>query len=74
MINSLQVKAEKPLNVIVSGVSKVTQRMLAKKQAYKWAVNFKELAVDKLVSKEDIVYLTPDAKDVLEDYDPKWVF
>lgn len=71
MINALQMKAEQPLNVVVSSVGKVTQRMLAKKQAYKWAVNFKEQQVDKLVAPAGLVYLSPDSPNVMRKFDPK---
>jgi hypothetical protein len=72
IINSLQVKSERPLNVVVTSVGKTTQRMLAKKQAYKWAVNFKDVQVDKLCDSADLVYLSPDAEEVMEGFDPSF--
>lgn len=73
IINARQLKAEKPLNVLVTSVTKVTQRMLAKKQAYKWAVNFKELPVEKMADKDSLVYLTSDSPKILKKFDPKLV-
>lgn len=46
--------------------------MLAKKQAYKWAVNFKDSQVDKLTEASRLVYLSPDAEEVLEEFDPEF--
>lgn len=55
----------------VTGVSKRAARWLAKKQAYKWALNFKELPFERLVNVDSVVYLSPDAEEVMGDFDPK---
>ena len=71
-ISTLQIKDEKPLNVVVTSVSKRMQRHLSKNQAYKWAMNFKEQGVEKLVDSADIIYLTPDSPKVLRKFNFKW--
>lgn len=70
-INNLQFKLKQPMNVIVTGIGKRTQRMLAKKQAMKWAMCIKELSVEKIIDKTKLIYLSPEATEVMTSYDPK---
>lgn len=69
-ISALQYKSDKPMNVVVTGVGQRTQRMLAKKLAMKWALTFKETKLEKLIENQKVVYLSPDAIEVMTEFNP----
>ena len=67
-MSSLQSKT--PFDLQVFGIGKRTQRMLAKKKAYNWKIQFHETSIEKsLEDLNDVVYLSPNAEEELTDFD-----
>lgn len=70
-------KAENPVSMVLSGVKQgsETAKRLAKQAGFEsWPIDVSEGAYIDMYSKDRLVYLTADAEDIVEEFDPKKVY
>jgi len=67
-------RAKHPSNVCITGIGPNIKHQLEKVNYEKWRIKFSEEDYMKLYPKEDLVYLTADATDIMTTIDPSKVY
>ena len=69
-IQSLSARHQKPIKTIVSGICHEVRRLLVKRKAYNWLMSFSKYPVEKVVDSDNLVFITDEAEEVLDQFDP----
>lgn len=64
-------KYKNPVKVVATGINKNARRLLVKKKAFNWLMDFSRQPVEKVIDLDNVVYLTDDAEEVFQELDPK---
>jgi len=73
-VYSTNKKSEQPANLCITGIGPRTEQQLKKLNYDKWRVPFKKEDYINLYPKEEFVYLTADATDVMTSVESKYVY
>lgn len=63
---------EKPLKTVITGLGPKTKQILSKYEYDKWLVDFKTEDYLELYQKKDLIYLSGDAEEEMEEFDDKY--
>ena len=64
-------KYKNPVKVVATGINKNERRLLVKKKAFNWLMDFSSHPIEKVIDLDNVVYLTDDAEEVFQELDPK---
>lgn len=70
LIQSIVARNQKPLKVLAAGVNTELRRLLVKRKGYNWLMSFSIHPVEKVVDRENLVFITDSAEEVLQQFDP----
>ena len=70
-MNSMNLQFDQPIRILVTGINVNTRRRLMKHKAYNWLMSFSMKKLEEATQPEGVVYITPEAEDVLDEFDPE---